>query len=315
MAVNGRLYPVDRLLAAFNLAMATVWLSGAHRWSYAPVLVAAHVLAAGLPLLLRRGPQLSGPVRLLRQLYPMLWLMAFWTEVDFTRRQLHDGAGDALVLALEDSILGVHLHEVWMPRMHELWFSELLHFAYFAYYLVLTVPVLWLLWRGRQDDLMDTLFRLMATLGACFLCFALFPVDGPQHTSAVFQGPNSRGLFSRLVDVVAVEHGESLGAAFPSSHVAAAVTMAWVARLHFPRPVFYLLTVEAVGVFLATFYTQQHYAIDAVAGVLLAVAIQGLLVPVSLAVARRRDARIPGRPPLPSLPSRAASPLSGRERP
>lgn len=299
--MNGRLYPVDRLLAGFNVVMAAVWLSGMDRWGYAQVLAVVHVAAAALPLLIRRAKMLSGPGRLLRTLYSMVWLMAFWTEVDFVRRLLHDRAHDALIIGLEDSLLGVHPHEVWMPHMHDLWISEILHFAYFAYYLVLTAPVLWLLVRGRQEALMDTLFRLMATLTVCFLFYLLMPVDGPRHTGPVFDGPNARGPFFRLVDIVAIEHGESLGAAFPSSHVAAAVTMAWVARLHLPRWAFRALVLEAVGVFLATFYTQQHYAIDALAGVLLAFILQGVLVPLALASARERDARIPGLPPLPPM--------------
>lgn len=299
MAVSGRVYPVDRLLAVFNVIMAAVWLNGVDRWGYGQVLAVVHMVAAGLPLLLRRASTLSGPGRVLRQLYPMVWLMAFWTEVDFVRRLLHDRAYDALIIRLEDSLFGIHLHEVWMPRMHDLWISEILHMAYFAYYFVLAVPVVWLLLRGRQEALMDTLFRLMATLTVCFLFYLLMPVDGPRHTGAVFDGPNARGLFARLVDLVAVEHGESLGAAFPSSHVAASVTVAWVARHHLPRWAFRVLALEAVGVFLATFYTQQHYAIDALAGVLLALVLQGLLVPLALASARARDPRIPGLPPLP----------------
>ncbi|NIP79678.1 MAG: hypothetical protein GWM90_10870, partial [Gemmatimonadetes bacterium] len=74
----------------------------------------------------------------------------FWAEIDLIRRVLHAGANDSFVLALDQAVLGVHLHDVWMPSMHALWFSELLHFSYFAYYLALALPVLWLaVRRGR----------------------------------------------------------------------------------------------------------------------------------------------------------------------
>lgn len=308
MAVN-RTYPVDWLLAAYNLVMALVWLLGAPGWTHGPALVTAHLAAAALPLLVARaGP--PGPLLArVRALYPLAWLLAFWIEVDLVRRRLHHGAHDAFVLALEDGILGLHPHALWMPRMHDLWLSEILHFSYFAYYAALVIPILWLAARGTEARLMDAQLRMMAVFALCFLSFAAFPVDGPQHTAPLFQGPNAAGPFARLTGLVARGNAEALGAAFPSSHVAGAVTMAWIARLHLPRWAFLLLAAEAVGVFLSTFYTQQHYAIDSLAGVAVAVATQALLVPALLG-ARARWAAASRAPRRPSLPVPALPPAS-----
>lgn len=292
MALSKKTYPVDLTLAAFNVLMAGVWVVGLGRWRYAPLLAAVHLIAAGLPWLLARATTLSMPVAHLRRVYPMLWLAAFWTEVDLVRRQLHGGSFDTAIIAAEQALMGVHLHEIWMPRMNSLWISEPLHFAYFAYYLSIIIPVLWLWLRGRDEALMNSLFRMMAVYTICFFLFALMPVDGPRHTGMVFDGANARGFFAQLVQLVAVEHGESLGAAFPSSHVAGAVTMAWIGWLYFPRWAFGLLAVEALGVFLSTFYTQAHYAIDSFAGLLLALVVQAALVPFALRLADRRSERV-----------------------
>lgn len=308
--MNGRIYPVDRLLAGYNLAMAVIWWVALPVWRWAVLLMAAHAMATGLPWLLRRATRLSRPVRQLRLLYPLAWLLVFWTEVDLVRRSLHSGAHDAFVLSLEQRLLGMHPDAIWMAHMHQLWFSEILYGSYLCYLLVLVIPALWLALHSRHDDLMATFFRMMVTFSVCFLLFALFPVDGPQHTGHVFDGPNQYGFFASLVTLVARGNGESLGAAFPSSHVAGAVTMAWIARLYLPRWAFYVLAAEAVGVFLSTFYTQQHYAIDAIAGALLALVIQGSVVPALLA-ARRQRLPIPGIPPL--LPASAHLPVFERE--
>lgn len=282
MALSRKIYPVDVVLAGFNLLMAGVWVRGLAEWEYAPVLAAAHVVAAGLPWLFRKADTLSAPVGQLRRIYPMIWLAAFWTEVDLVRRNLHEGSFDAVIIALEESLLGFHPHELWLPQVSSLWLSELLYFSYFMYYLSIILPVAWLWLRGRDPELMDTLLRMMAVYTLCFLLFALMPVDGPRHTGMIFEGPAAQGPFAELVQIVAVEHGESLGAAFPSSHVAGAVTMAWVGWLYLPRWAFWLLAVEAMGVFLSTFYTQAHYAIDSVAGLLLAMVVQVGLLPVTL---------------------------------
>ncbi len=299
MTTHRRTYPVDTLLSVFNLLMAGIWLTGVAAWAYAPILVAVHAGAAALPWLLRRVESPSRPVWALRRLYPMVWLLAFWTEVDLVRRQLGDGAYDTWVIGLEDAVLGIHLHEVWMPSMHALWFSELMYAAYFGYYLTLVIPVLWLLARRSEAVVMDALFRMMATFTVCFLLYALWPVDGPRHVTAIFDGPNARGVFYRLVDFVAVKNGSSLGAAFPSSHVAGAFTVAWVARRYMPRWAYWILLLEAVGVFLSTFYTQQHYAIDAVAGVMLAVVVQGLAIPIARRGLSPATLGSPAVPPLP----------------
>lgn len=299
MTTHRSTYPVDTLLSVFNLLMAGIWLTGVAAWEYAPVLVAVHAAAAALPWLLRRVERPSRPVWVLRRLYPMVWLLAFWTEVDLVRRRLGDGAYDAWVVGLEDAVLGIHLHEVWMPNMHALWFSELMYAAYFGYYLTLVLPILWLLVRRSEEVVMDALFRMMATFTVCFLLYALWPVDGPRHMAAVFDGPNARGVFYRLVDLVAVKNGSSLGAAFPSSHVAGAFTVAWIARRHMPRWAYWILSLEAAGVFLSTFYTQQHYAIDAVAGVMVAVVVQGLAIPIARRGLSRATLGSPAVPPLP----------------
>lgn len=298
MALSRKTYPVDLVLAGFNLAMAGVWAAGIGRWGYAPVLVGVHLIGTGLPWLIRKAGPLSTPVGHLRRIYPMIWLSAFWTEVDLVRRQLHEGSFDAVIIEVEQALLGFHPHELWLPRMDSLWLSELLYFAYFAYYLSIILPVVWLWLRGRDAELMDTLLRMMAVYTVCFFLFALMPVDGPRHTGMVFDGAAAQGPFAQLVQLVAVEHGESLGAAFPSSHVAGAVTMAWVGWLYLPRWAFYLLAVEALGVFLSTFYTQAHYAIDSVAGLVLAVGVQLLLIPVTLRFRAMRTAPAAPDPPL-----------------
>lgn len=72
--------------------------------------------------------------------------------------------------------------------------------------------------------------------------------------------------------------------------------MAWIGWLYLPRWAFILLAVEALGVFLSTFYTQAHYAIDSFAGLLLALAVQAALVPFVLRLAGRHGSGAPADP-------------------
>jgi membrane-associated phospholipid phosphatase len=182
--------------------------------------------------------------------------------------------------------------------MPQVWLSELMHFVYFLYYLLIALPPLALAVRGRTGALQDAALRMMATYLACYLAYIAFPVDGPAQFVPLHRGPHTDGFWYQLV-YGAVERGDSRGTAFPSSHVAGIVTIATVGWLHFPRSVAGLLAAEAAGVVLATVYTQRHYAIDTLAGAALGLAMQALVVPLLLGrlpgLARRAARTAPGR--------------------
>lgn len=305
MALGRAVLPVDRLVAGYNLLLAAVWSVILLRTPYAPWICAAHLAAAGLPWLLERAKdRLTRAGRALREIYPLLLLLAFWSELGFIRELLHAGANDAPIAALDLALFGVHVNAVWMPRMPSLWLSEVMHFVYFAYYPLIFVPPLVMGLAGRTAALRDMTLRLLVTYIGCYLFYIFFPVDGPSHTMVGYAGALTDGFFYRLAHG-AVHLGDSMGTAFPSSHVAGAVTIAYLGWRWCRPAVAALLAIEAAGVGLATVYTQNHFAIDSVAGVALALVLQAV---VTLALAR---ALAPTRP-VPILPSFDPVPLFAR---
>ena len=73
--------------------------------------------------------------------------------------------------------------------------------------------------------------------------------------------------------------GDSPGTAFPSSHVAGALTVAWFGCLWLGRAGAALLCVLATLVTVGTVYTGNHFAIDSLAGLLWGAGAQALIVP------------------------------------
>jgi membrane-associated phospholipid phosphatase len=297
------LHPVDWVLAAYNVALVPVWLGLVSRSPAAPWLALAHGLAACLPLLLRRS-RLPAGVRALVDLTPVLALAFFWAELGALQALRGLPPQDALVRRLDLALFGVHWSEVWSRAMSDAWMSELMHFGYFLYYLVLAVPpIVILLLRGR-DAFRSLALAVMVTYLSCFLFYLVFPVYGPRAMAAAgaAQAP-SGGFFHGLVEA-ARESGDSLGTAFPSSHVAGAVTMAWVAWRFLPRAWAALLSIAAALVTLSTVYTENHYAVDALAGFLWVVPLLGWVVP------RLESAGRPRKPPVVTgaASSRASSP-------
>ena len=297
MALSAGIRPVDRLVAAYNAFQAVLWAALLPRAEFAAAILAAHAAAVALPWLWSRATAPGRALRVLREIYPLLWLAAFWVELDVLRGLTGLLSNDAAILRLDAALFGRHLHAEWMPWMPQLWLSEAMHFAYYAYYPLIALPPLYALCAGRSAALRDITFRLMVTYVACYFWYIAFPVDGPWRTRDVYAGALSEGFFYGLVRD-ALEMGASRGAAFPSSHVAGAFTIALLGWRWFSRPVAVLLTLEALGVVLSTIYTQNHYAIDSLAGIAYGLLIQLAAVPV---LERALGAR-PARRPVPVLP-------------
>ncbi len=273
---------VDRLTSYYNILLAFVWLILIPQWSTAIWLFLAHALAATIPMVLKRARgQLSRFGRVLRDLYPLIFILPFWTELDLVRRLLHDANFDRVVGALDLALFGIHLDTVFLPNLHALWFSEIMYFAYFAYYLTVILPVLYMAFRGGSEMKADITFRVVLIYLSCFFVYIAFPVDGPHWLTEHFQGDHQRGLFYQLEQALQSE-GDALGCSFPSSHVAASTTMAYLGFRWFSKPTAWLLTLGAIGVMASTVYTQNHYAIDSVAGVIWAFWIQLMVAPALL---------------------------------
>ena len=139
---------------------------------------------------------------------------------------------------------------------------ELLHAAYFSYYLLLFVPAI--LAVKRAAKLVDAyLFTLTACMMVHFLAAIAFPVSGPVPMRATVI-PDG-WVFIPLVDFHYVEFDRG-GLAFPSTHAAAAMVAPRYAVRLWPRwwP---LIATQLVLILLATFLCTFHYSVDTLAGV------------------------------------------------
>lgn len=287
-----RLLPVDRWLAVLNLLLAASWLphlttSGTARWY-----VAVFLAAALLPALLVRLPERVTPMTAaIRDGYPLAWICLVWGTLGLRMGEgLISGANDILVASWDSALFGAHLHLLWMPAMPWAWFSELMYGVYNAYYLLLVGVPIWFLVSGSPRIARDAILRLAVTYAACFLIYALFPVIGPVEMYGRFEGAHE-GAFRQLSWLIR-EVGNSVGTAFPSSHTAGAIALAWITWRHAPRPVGLAVASLALGVALATVYTQHHWVMDTLAGLVIAGVTQGVIVPWL----ERGGLRLPGPP-------------------
>jgi len=232
-----------------------------------PWLLVAHVLLAFLVWLAPRGRAAGAVGEFLADWYPMLLLVALYSEVGVLT--LDAGfQNDLAVQHLELWVFGSEISYRWIREMPSVPLSWFLHSCYLAYYAILYASPfgMWVL--GRRDQARHTIFAVMVTFYFCYIVFLFFPVAGPRyvfdlaHNAATQVGP------ARLTQWI-LERGDSWGAAFPSSHVAASVVATGMA-LRYCRRLGLVLVPFTVGLVLAVVYGQFHYGVDALAGLVIA---------------------------------------------
>jgi len=231
-------------------------------------LLGAHLLTVVLILLLQR-PGLGPVGRVVREVYPIVLLVLFYSELDILNGvsvQTHDPA----IQRLEMAVFGEQVSRTLWRQFPSVVASTVLHAVYWSYYLLLLAPVAW--FAGRQDwfALRRTVFVVIITLLVCYLVFLAYPVAGPYYE---FARPDAWFLDNAPARLVyaTLASGSSFGAAFPSSHVAATIAAtsgAWRGD----RRLGSLMLPLAALLTLSVVYCQMHYGIDAVTGVLVGAA-------------------------------------------
>lgn len=262
--------PVDRWILGYLLftsviAMARLSAAPAAGWVLlANALVAVLVFLVGRPGLGRAGQALA-------ELYPLFLVPALYGALDLLAGHAAVITHDPLIRRWEVQLFGTEISRTWWQQHPSVFWSTVLHSAYFAYYLIIPAGPLWFWARGDTRNLRRTVLAITVSFLLCYAVFLLFPVAGPYYEyprpSAAFldNGP------ARLVYGV-LARGSSYGAAFPSSHVAACLAATWL-TLRGNLRLGLVLAVPTVLLCVGVVYCQMHYVLDAVAGVVVAVGV------------------------------------------
>lgn len=271
---------IEILFMAYNVILAGVWVLRAGQESVTPLMVLLHVGLAFLLLELPRvGSETRVPLRILARIYPFLMWTLAWSEIGWLYGLTLPVVHDASIKAIDLAFLGFHLNEEMSSSLSWTWLRNIMGFSYLSYYLLILGPPVALAVKRRERELEYHTFGLLATYLICFVIYLAMPVLGPRDlahsTGGVALGVG--GLFGPVINAF-FEAGDSLGTAFPSSHCAGSVAAAILVRRHFGRTTGLVASIWAGFIVVSTVYTNNHYAIDAVAGVAAAVMTQKLVL-------------------------------------
>lgn len=215
------------------------------------------------------------PLRFFRDAHALFAIAPAYAVSGMINQSIFHRYFDETVMRWDLVLFGGHPNQY----LSQLWpwapLSEALHLSYWLYLWLVPTLALTLYFMRRHRAFRIVATSVSATFFLCQFVFVLFPVRGPYYTFLPVQAPGS--IFPPLVHAT-LERGAAVGTAFPSSHCAAAVVMALLAWKYAPRLLAAVITGITAGILIGTVYGGFHYAVDAIAGMLIGL-IMGTLGP------------------------------------
>jgi membrane-associated phospholipid phosphatase len=267
--------PVTKeFIQSMALRTSTLWVLGAYTaaafcltlWGISKGSGSPRVLIAQATMLLAIGICLRSPHRYGRvaDWLPLASLPILYWGLPSSIFAMDGGLHDGIVQGWEQSLFGVQPARALAIALPSRPLSELLHLAYLLYYAIIYVPPAILYFSGRRDQFHKMLFAFTVTMVVTFSAFSVFPVEGPRFAwpipSTVPDGP------VRSLTLLLLEKGSSRGTAFPSSHVAIALTQT-LSLLRWRRGAGLATAFTTLLLSIGAVYGGFHYATDIFAGV------------------------------------------------
>ena len=276
------LLPTTWLTVAANLYAREAGVLGARHPGGVLRLAVAVVLGVGLALVLRFWPE-AALTRALRDVLPFLLCLLVYTNLHDTIGFVNPHDVHHQLVALDKALFGVE-PTLWAERFITPARTEWMQFFYANFFWLAPSTSLILLARRRFAAFRATTLAVMTCFYLGYALYVLLPaapprlVLAPEYTKNLYGYPQ---FFSQLnAEAFSLLPVDSR-AAFPSLHTAVSLVMlasAW----RFLRGWFCVALPLAIGLWVSTIYLRHHYAVDLLAGALLA--------PVAVALAPRIDA-------------------------
>ncbi len=204
----------------------------------------------------------------LRYFYPLLFTAYFYGETGYYNNIFFADL-DELFIKLDHLLFGFQPSLIFSQKYDSIWFSELMFFSYFSYYLIIVVFPL-IVYFTNKEEFERTFFIIIFSFYAYYLIFVIFPVVGPQFYFAPEQaGIAHNGFWGKLIKFLQ-DSGETPTGAFPSSHVG----ISWIilfASVKSYKKLSLIILPLALLICFSTVYIKAHYAVDVFAGLISAV--------------------------------------------
>ena len=248
------------------------WLEGyglGRRVTAGPWRIAAVALMFPLVPYLSRKSRNSRIFTVLRNALPFLIAIAIYTNLHDTIHFVNPHDVQDMFLKADIWIFGVE-PTLWIQKFYQPTATEVLSLCY-ASYLPLTILLpLYLYIGGKDDQARLTLITIVICFYVGYVFYIIFPTVPPRLWIADQYTHRLEGgiLLSTQRAMVSITESSSR-AAFPSLH-AAITLLTLIYSWRFARRLFWILLPLGIGLLTATIYLRHHYAVDLLAGFILA---------------------------------------------
>jgi membrane-associated phospholipid phosphatase len=281
-----RFEPVDVLVSAFAGALALV---GAFHSDTVPLSIVMRLAVVALTpfavaAIRARRPRPGSTAEIVCDFYVVAAVVAIFDALGPLIHAVNPVDKDAWLIALDRRIFGFDPTAALEPLASP-FLSEVLTVCYALYYFHPIILGALLYRDDKRAGLIGTsrrfrsyAFTMVAVFFVSYVGYFLVPAVGPRFT-VPHARPLPRGRLSAAIDRTLDELETNKRDCFPSGHtmVVTAVLMEGARR---SRRTFLAFLPFALGLVAATVYCRYHYAVDVIAGLVLALAV----VPIARAV-------------------------------
>ena len=262
-------------------------------WCVGPL----YLVLGFLPITLgRRSFERAAPLaQFLRIFYPQAIFGPLFREAIMLSGTVNGGRSNDAVFAMADQAIFGFQPAVEFSRIfgNSYLMNEIMFAAYFSFFVIFTFTP-WIGWfKGDREEAKREMTILSLYMLPVYIFYVFFRVEGPKYFLPVLHESwygSFNGMFFTRFFQFAFGLTNLSGAAFPSSHVAVSVMMAFFAARTAPR----LLPLYIVDVFLimsSTVYIYAHWFSDVIGGL----AVILVLLPLFEALHGPLDRWITGR--------------------
>ena len=204
----------------------------------------------------------------IRLFAPLLLLPFLYKETDYFNNLFFTENLDPFFADLEYALFNSQPSLIFSEKFNSDWFSELMYFGYFSYYLLILFIPLYAFYKKGGNLAEKIIFIVITSFLIYYPIFILIPVAGPQFYFIEYINQLPKGyVFGPIMKYIQL-NGEGQTGAFPSSHVSICLILLYLCYKELKELLSFVLTVSILLI-LSTVYIMAHYVIDIIGALLL----------------------------------------------
>lgn len=278
MNLYRKLFITDWLILLYSL-FTIIWIIFGRNYINSPILLITKFMGViGFVFLaINLNHYFHNPItKIIRFWYPFTLLEFFFTTATHVDLVFNKNYLDPIFQNLDQMIFGYQPALDWGINNNNFFIQEFFHFSYFSYYLMIFgIPLFVYLKKGKAEFI-RVLFNILFVFVSCYILYMFLPVIGGRALEGAKELTETyrHGLFTHIM--VYIYRGTThFGGAFPSSHVAVALTISLLSIRYF-RVISWILIINTFFLAISTVFCHYHYFVDTLAGVVYGIIMFGV---------------------------------------